>query len=205
MCPGPPRGPSWLRRCPQGPVPIGPRWYISLHLTADAGAPRGRQRPPVSVSGTARAASGFEVVVRLRAGARRGAVDPVAALLALRLAGRTRRRPGPGRSAAAAAAASTGGGNGSGCASVWRLDVRAGCRHAGVPARPPSWLTDLSACPHEVGAAWGLLLWGRQARGGAPPAASADPHRLPTPAQWGLGLDLGTWGTQTFGPQGAGE
>lgn len=90
-----------------------------------------------------------------------------------------------------------------------RLSLEAGrqgrvpaCR---VPARPPSWLTDLSACPHEVGAAWGLLLWGRQARGRAPPAASADPHRLPTPAQWGLGLDLGTWGTQTFSPQGAGE
>lgn len=165
MCPGPPRGPSWLRRCPQGPVPIGPRWYISLHLTADAGAPRGRQRPPVSVSGTARAASGFEVVVRLRAGARRGAVDPVAALLALRLAGRTRRRPGPGRSAAAAAAASTGGGNGSGCASVWRLDVRAGCRRAGSRQGPPPG----SRTSPPVCTRWGLP--GVSSSGGARPAA----------------------------------
>lgn len=204
MCPGPLRGPSWLRRCPQGPVRIGPAG-TSLCISQQTPGPRAggsAPRCPCREQHEQRQVSSRGSASRRRPpwGCRPcgGAVGPS-------LAGRTRRRPGPGLSAAAAAAASTGGGNGSGCASVRRLDVRAGCRHAGVPARPPSWLTDLSACPQEVGAAWGLLLWGHQAPGGAPPAASADPHRLPTPAQWGLGLDLGTWGTQTFGPQGAGE
>lgn len=39
MCPGPLRGPSWLRRCPQGPVPIGPAG-TSLCISQQTPGPR---------------------------------------------------------------------------------------------------------------------------------------------------------------------
>lgn len=208
MCPGPPRGPSWLRRCPPGPrahqPPAGTSHCISPQTPgprAGGSAPRCPCREQHEQRQVSKSWFGFAPAPAVGLSTLWRRCWPLAQPDGhggdrAQAAAQPQPQPQPRAPAAETAAAAPQSGG-------WTSGPGAGMPGSGQG--PPSWFTDLSACPQEAGAAWGLLLWGRQARRGAPPAASADPHRLQHQHSGGWGLTWAPGGHRHSVPRGPGN